>query len=128
MVENNLGIIAASIPTLAPFVKVFRDKTTNRSTSGDRGKGTGSAYALQSIGGGKGMRGFVGIGSGTDKEDGRKKRRTGVIEHGDLETSQEELTALPQGRGIHKTTEVVVSREFRGTEDFGRREMNYGEK
>lgn len=86
----------------------------------------GSAYALQSIGGGKGMRGFVGIGSGNDSVVERKKRGSEYIRSGDMESSSEELNALPM-RGIHKTTEVVVSRELR-TEGDLRMHSTYVEK
>lgn len=117
MVENNLGIIAACIPTLAPLVKAFRDKSSNRSrTGGDGPPRAGSSYALQSIGGSKGMRGFVGIGSGSESVMGRSKRGSQIIRSGDMESSSEELNSPMQSR-IHKKTEVVVSRAVRMDDD-----------
>ena len=100
-----MGIIAASIPPLAPLVKVFRKEQGSSRSMSERRKELGSSYALQNIGGSKGMRGFVGIGSW----DGGKRRREEVATFGDMETSQEELNK-PRGREIRKQTEIVVSR------------------
>lgn len=115
MVENNIGIAITCVPHLAPLIKAFAEKSANRSNAQNtHTKGTGSAYALQSIGGGKSMRGFVGIGSGIDKDDRRKERSEhSVVRLGDMESSSEELH-VPRRNAIQKTTEVMVSRNSIG--------------
>lgn len=52
-VENNLGIIVACIPTLAPLVKYFAEQRSTRAAGGSGGDGSrqrnvGSRYAMQS--------------------------------------------------------------------------------
>ncbi|KAH8596903.1 hypothetical protein B0O99DRAFT_508895 [Bisporella sp. PMI_857] len=105
MVENNLGIMVACIPPLSPLIRFFREKSSSRGTSnvqsGQKALSRG-AYALSTIGGKKG---FVGI-------------REPAGGQGDMESSTEELTVAG---GIHKTTEVVVSRTSSGEEDERRK-------
>jgi hypothetical protein len=122
MVENNLGISIACIPCLAPLIKALEKKTTNRSTNPDTSfKGRKSAYALQSIGGGKSNRGFIGIGSGTDRSEGKERATDGVTSLRDLGSSSEELNWPPGG--IHKTTSVIITRgSFNGAERYERRD------
>ncbi|KAK1981822.1 integral membrane protein [Colletotrichum cereale] len=77
-VENNLGIIVCSVPTLAPLVKYFNEKTRTGSRGNkyggpsDYGRtaqsgNVGSRYALQSWR--AGMNGMQPLGSGTDRND-----------------------------------------------------------
>lgn len=52
-VENNLGIIVACIPTLAPLVKYYAEQRSTRAAGGSGGDGSkqrnvGSRYAMQS--------------------------------------------------------------------------------
>ena len=64
------------------------------------------------------MRGFVGIGSGTDRYESSKDRsNNSVMGLGDMESSSEELN-LHTGKGIQKTTEVVVERESMGEDEI----------
>ena len=61
-VENNLGIIVASIPTLSPLVKYFNERSRGN-ISGDKSEGktggsshpVGSHYAMQTWRSSKGM-------------------------------------------------------------------------
>lgn len=59
-VENNLGVIVASIPTLAPLFTFFVDKTVKSSERSSRGK---ALYALRSTKG-TARQGSVPLGSG----------------------------------------------------------------
>jgi hypothetical protein len=47
-VENNLGIIVASIPTLAPLFKYYAEKS-QKSSTGRSASGSRSLYALKSL-------------------------------------------------------------------------------
>lgn len=71
LVENNLGIIIASIPPLARLFRSFRDKSTNKSSLGEAGRQRGSLYALQSRSYGKGL---MVLGSGNDNTAGKGSR------------------------------------------------------
>lgn len=113
MVENNLGIVVASIPPLSPLVRSLRDRSANKSSS------AGPVYALNSSRGF--AKGSVPLGSGIDKAGGRDSRENTLVSLGDLESSSEELSAPG---GIYKTTQFVVSRQSSGgsLEDEGRKQ------
>lgn len=120
MVENNLGIIVASIPPLSPLVRSVRDKTLNKSTkSTPNGElhGRSRSYALQSI---SGKNGFVEVGSGHDIDYNHRNERpeNAVMGRGDMESSSEELNLQEEkSKGIQKTTQVDITHESRATED-----------
>lgn len=48
MVESNLGVIVACIPTLAPLVKYFSERSRAGTSAASRGY-VGSGYALQNV-------------------------------------------------------------------------------
>ncbi|KAF1925975.1 uncharacterized protein M421DRAFT_68548 [Didymella exigua CBS 183.55] len=94
-VENNLGIIVASIPTLAPLFKYYAEKTQKSSTGYSRSR---SLYALKPS---RGTRdGSVPLGSGVD--------RTTHI-YGPSEQVGSEEFILGGVAKIKRTTEVRVS-------------------
>ncbi|KAH7134113.1 hypothetical protein EDB81DRAFT_597376, partial [Dactylonectria macrodidyma] len=64
-IENNLGIIVACIPTLAPLFKYFAERTQRGTKSGSQ-ENAGSKYALQSWRSAK--QGMYPLGSGVDRE------------------------------------------------------------
>ncbi|KAK1995410.1 hypothetical protein LX36DRAFT_713170 [Colletotrichum falcatum] len=112
-IENNLGIIVCCVPTLAPLVKYFNEKSRSGSRSnkyvGPSGYGrsgqsgnVGSRYALQSWRAGK--NGMQPLGSVTDhSESGMRHSRIG-------KGSDAESTEYPLGTpGIVKRTEFVVT-------------------
>ncbi|KAK3325377.1 hypothetical protein B0H66DRAFT_121536 [Apodospora peruviana] len=116
-VENNLGIIVASIPTLAPLVHYFDELSrhgvsSGRTTAAHRGTGyyggstlrgdVGSRYAMQTWK----TRGVHPLDSGNDLSpsasvDGGKRNSTELIVD----------RGPPGGGGITKVTEVTVTRE-----------------
>ncbi|KAH8654953.1 hypothetical protein BGZ60DRAFT_568081 [Tricladium varicosporioides] len=110
MVENNLGIIVASTPTLTPLIRIAREK---RSSSGSRGKkdGTGNTYPLQSMK--VSRKGLMVLGRGTDNrqgsDDGEFKNTTAVGSRKTDDSSED----LIEGTQIHRKTEVTISREER---------------
>jgi hypothetical protein len=100
-VENNMGIIVASIPTLAPLVKYFAEKT-QKSSTGKSGTPSRSIYALTSRRNTK--QGSIPLGSGV--------HRTTHI-HSTSEGGSEEFI-LGNVAAITKKTEVTVSAHVRG--------------
>ncbi len=99
MVENNLGIIVASLPPLTPLFKSLRNRSTYKSNSGGLGQATGSGYVLQS------RSGMMALGSYNDQLEG-KGAKDQIVRLGDMESSTEELSTDK----IYKTTEFVVHR------------------
>ncbi|KAH7064257.1 hypothetical protein BKA63DRAFT_169377 [Paraphoma chrysanthemicola] len=96
-VENNLGIIVASIPTLAPLFKYYAEKTQKSSSalSADRSR---SLYALKSRRSTRQGSFPLGSGSGTHRTVGAGSRS---------ETGSEEFILGDIG-AITKKTEVTV--------------------
>lgn len=90
-VENNLGIIVASVPTLAPLFKYFAGKTL-RSSAGKSGNRSRSTYAL----------GSMPLGSGVD--------HVSRIRAGSEDAGSEEFIIGDLG-AITKTTDVNVTSE-----------------
>jgi hypothetical protein len=109
-VENNLGIIVASIPTLAPLFKYYAEKTQKssaaKSTSQSRSR---SMYALKSLRSTR--QGSIPLGSGVDH-----------VTHinGPSEGESAEFILGDVGV-ITKKTEVTISRSLsQGMEGRGR--------
>ena len=107
MVENNLGIIVACLPPLAPLVRSFRDKSSNASRAPLSDGRTG--YKLRNMTAGKS--GLVELGRGNDGSSHDDCRN--IVYSGDADHSSEEY--ILEG-GIQKTTEVTVSHQDRGLE------------
>ncbi|EFQ34533.1 integral membrane protein [Colletotrichum graminicola] len=112
-VENNLGIIVCCVPTLAPLVKYFNEKSRSGSRSnqkyGDpsgygrsaKGGNVGSRYALQSWR--PGMNGMQPLGSGTDRTESG-------VHHSSASKGYDEENADYHGSPvIMKKTEFVVT-------------------
>ncbi|KAK0735443.1 hypothetical protein B0T21DRAFT_348933 [Apiosordaria backusii] len=107
-VENNLGIIVANVPTLAPLVKYYNEKSTGG--SGMRSKKTG--YASQDIGSRYAMRTWkshrskaLELGSVHDATDG-----TGSFEGHVVKGNNSTEMILDHELGITKKVEVVITR------------------
>lgn len=97
-VENNLGIIVASIPTLAPLFKYFAEKTQKSSVSNSASR-VKSGYTLKS---------WRGMGSGAFPLSSGVHQASKI--HGSSE-DEGEATLLENLRddAITKTTKVVIS-------------------
>jgi hypothetical protein len=115
MVENNLGIIIASIPALSPLVRSWREKTSGGSS--DRGRG--ASYALGSLGGKDGR---MRLASQNDRglrggEEGKSVTRTTVKSGayirraGDNSSEECIVPSKGQAKGIMTTTEIRVDEE-----------------
>ncbi|KAK0674164.1 hypothetical protein QBC41DRAFT_72261 [Cercophora samala] len=105
-VENNLGIIVANVPTLAPLVKYYNEKSTGGG-SGMRSKKTG--YASQDVGSRYAMRTWksgrskaLELGSVHDATDGSFE---GHVVKGNTSTEM-----ILDHEGITKKVEVVITR------------------
>ncbi|KAH6867412.1 hypothetical protein B0T10DRAFT_46041 [Thelonectria olida] len=104
MVENNLGIIVASVPTLAPLVRYFSEQSRVGSRSRSKSQGD-SAYALQSTFRKNLSRrsGVQPLGSGRDIRDG---------------DSAEDILGGRSGslneEGILRKTEIVIEHTAHG--------------
>jgi len=114
-VENNLGIIVANIPTLAPLVKYFNERSRGGGTgsnqrkpgSGYPSRGVGSRYAMQTWGTGR-PRGLEELDSDAASMDGAAVSKGNSTEY-ILETSNGPADGGPAG--ITKKTEVTVTRD-----------------
>jgi hypothetical protein len=106
-VENNLGIIVASIPTLAPLFKYYAEKTQKssaaKSTNQSRSQ---SFYALKSLRSSR--QASFPLGSGTD----HTTHIAGPSDRG----SEEHI--LSDSGAISKTTEVTVSSNTRNSSEM----------
>ena len=106
-VENNLGIIIACIPTLAPLVKYFSERTRG-GTSGGGGtkREVGSRYAMQSWR--MPPKGSTVLGSRHEEEVGEFGGHVaGVVENsGDSKGSAEFILDT----GIRKKVEINITR------------------
>ncbi|CRK14239.1 hypothetical protein BN1708_011115 [Verticillium longisporum] len=112
-IENNLGVIVTCVPTLAPLVKAFREKSTGASSGPSQKyavQGTGASSAAR--GGDFAMRSWRGrgsgvmpLGSGVDHEFGNGTSDAGSTEF------------ILEGTGIVKKTKVVLTRDVR--QEFG---------
>ncbi|KAK8089087.1 hypothetical protein PG997_004048 [Apiospora hydei] len=101
-IENNLGIVVTCIPTLAPLMKYFSEKTRRGTTGGNTRYGRNSAYALNTWKDG-------GIGGGDDLQclSSRADREIDITGSKAAE-SQENIL---EGLGIVRKTEVTVVRQ-----------------
>jgi hypothetical protein len=102
MVENNLGIIAASIPTLAPLFRSFRDKSS-KGGSRTTMPGRGSSYILQSFKPNNNGRVELGRGNG-----GSHHGCSNTITVGGQGNSSEEFILDTR---IQKTMEVAIDNQ-----------------
>jgi hypothetical protein len=130
MVENNIGIIIASIPPLSPLVRHWKEKSTGGSSSGRRG---GASYAMGTMGGALGTNhGRVRLTSANDRgmrggEDGKVLSSTTVkvssFRGGDNSSEEFIFDTRNSTRPdqIRATTEVTVEREDEESVDAGRR-------
>lgn len=105
-VENNTGIIVASIPTLAPLFRYFREKTLKSSSasSGDRSKGIYAKRSRRST-----RHGSILLGSDVHQDM-----------HRPSEGGSEEFI-LGDVEGITKKTEVTILTSVRSQEDLAAR-------
>jgi hypothetical protein len=103
LVENNLGIIVACIPPLAPLVRSFREKSSYASREPSSGRIP--AYNLQTLKAGK--NGLVVLGRGNDGSC-HDDYVSSVVAGGKRRNSSEEFILES---GIQKSTEVIVSHE-----------------
>lgn len=102
IVENDIGIIICNIPTLAPLVKYFSEKTRSGTTSHSRKPD--SRYAMQTW---RSTRsGMRPLGSGIDKDGDVTGSRAMATRAGDDDSTDNIL----EPAGIVKTTDVVVTR------------------
>ncbi|KAK1782574.1 hypothetical protein QBC45DRAFT_429778 [Copromyces sp. CBS 386.78] len=106
-VENNLGIIVTNVPTLAPLIKYFNERSRAGGT-GSRTRGTGypneigSRYALQTWRTGKSK--------GCEKLESMNDMDGGSIEGHASKGANNSTEFILEG-GITKKTEVVITRE-----------------
>ncbi|OLN97806.1 hypothetical protein CCHL11_02487 [Colletotrichum chlorophyti] len=118
-IENNLGIIVCCVPTLAPLVKYFNEKSRSGSRSNKYGAASGygktgqsgnvgSRYALQSWR--PGMGGMQPLGSGIDHETEIGGGQTSRVGKGSDDGSADFHLDAPV---IVKKTEFVVTSDPR---------------
>lgn len=100
MVENNLGIMAASIPPLAPLFRSFRDKSS-KGNSRTPMPGRASSYILQSMRPNKD--GLLELGRGNDGSQSYSNTITGGTTHNNSDELLRDST-------IMRTTEVTVEK------------------
>ncbi|KXJ87148.1 hypothetical protein Micbo1qcDRAFT_218430 [Microdochium bolleyi] len=137
-VENNLGIMVACVPTLAPLFKSFAEKTSRtgyyKNTSGNNGGrsgGKGSKYGMHSWRDAEdrpsGVHGRNGNGLGGTSSNitgggngvypmGSMKRQSSVTGGMSPEDSQERIWTNG-ATVITKKTDIVISRELRSGPD-----------
>ena len=101
IVENDIGIIIANIPPLAPLVKYYAEKT--RSGTASNSHKPDSRYALRTWGSGKG--GMKPLGSGVDYESKDGSASASRSKHNDSTDN------ILGASGIMKTMDVSVTRE-----------------
>lgn len=80
IVETNVGIFIACVPTLAPLVRYFSEKTRSGGSSGNTPARPGgdTGFALQSWRVTK--NGMRPLGSGVDREDGGEKSTENILQ------------------------------------------------
>lgn len=117
MVENNLGIIVASIPPLSPLVRAFREATSyNRSNKGRNGS-RGLSYAMHTMNGpARDRDGHMHLGSGNDIDT--KDNSMVVVSGGQMDNSSEEFIFQNStshvgigDRSIYQKTEITITAE-----------------
>ncbi|KAK8114655.1 hypothetical protein PG999_006724 [Apiospora kogelbergensis] len=101
-IENNLGVIVTCVPTLAPLLKYFSEKTRRGTTEGNTRYGRNSTYALNAWKEG-------GLGAGDDMQclSSNADREIDITGSKAAE-SQENIL---EGLGIVRKTEVTVVRQ-----------------
>lgn len=102
IVENDIGIIICNIPTLAPLVKYFSEKT--RSGTASHLRKPDSRYAMQTW---RSTRsGMRPLGSGVDTDGELTSSRAMATRNGDVDSTD----SILEPAGIVKTTDVHVTR------------------
>jgi hypothetical protein len=111
MVENNLGIIVASVPPLSPLIRSWREKSSKNSNGR-----SGASYALGSMKDGRlrlGSQNDYGLRGGDDyKVKSHTTVKTGSFRNGD-NSSEEYIVDGGYGHDrIRATTEVRIETEY----------------
>lgn len=110
IVETNVGIVIACVPTLAPLVTYFAEKT--RSGGGSSGTparpGGDSGFALQSWRVTK--NGMRPLGSGVDRENEGEKSTENILQ-GPI-ASVSEASETSDGAGSHEQTSASARRHI----------------
>lgn len=105
IVENDIGIVICNIPTLAPLVKYFSERTRSGTGASHSRKQLDSRYAMQTWRSNRsGMRP---LGSGTDKEGVSAQATAARGAPADARASDDYML---DPSGIVKTTDVTVTR------------------
>ena len=107
-VESNLGIVVACIPTLAPLIKYFGERSRGASYSGSiskKNREVGSRYAMQTWKSGR-AKGCEPLSSG---HDGSLTLRDNSFE-GHVSKGSSTENILDEGGGITKKVEVTITR------------------
>lgn len=99
LIETNIGVIIACVPTLAPLVKYFAEKTRNGTSSGSNNK-LDSRYALQSWRSQK--NGMHPLGSGIDHETDIRANQI---------PADDSTDNILMPMGITRKTDVIVTRQ-----------------
>jgi hypothetical protein len=114
MVENNLGIIVASIPALAPLVRSFQERSSNKSSGGGASRQRGP-YSLRDFS----RKNKVCRVSGSEEDNEVAQERSESRETNavwDIEGSSEQLNRTEE---TFKTTEHTVDHEPRARDKGG---------
>ncbi|KAK3988363.1 hypothetical protein QBC44DRAFT_104642 [Cladorrhinum sp. PSN332] len=107
-VENNLGIIVANVPTLAPLVKYYNEKSQASNQRSGYPNEIGSRYANNTW---KSNRTPKGMELGSSHDDTEMGSFEGHIVKGEASSTENIL----EGPGITKKVEVVITRnDLRG--------------
>ncbi|KAK3327949.1 hypothetical protein B0T19DRAFT_178260 [Cercophora scortea] len=105
-VETNLGIIVASVPTLAPLVKYFSERSQKGTGSGRKtgypSHDIGSRYAMQTWKSGR-AKGSTKLDSGNDLTD------SGSLDGNLAKNNSTEFILDREPEGIVKKTEITVT-------------------
>jgi hypothetical protein len=111
IVENDIGIIICNIPTLAPLVKYFSERTRSGTGASHSRKPLDSRYAMQTW---RSTRsGMRPLGSGTDKEGDNISARVSTRATAARGRAADERVSddyMLDPSGIVKTTDVTVTR------------------
>jgi hypothetical protein len=100
IVETALGIIIACIPTIAPLIKYFSEKTRSGTGASGNSRQPGSRYALQSWKNSRGEMQFLSSGADRDVD---------VVAGPRLDDDSTEDILRPVG--IMKKTDIQISRQ-----------------
>lgn len=106
IVETNVGIFIACVPTLAPLVRYFSEKTRSGGSSSNTPARPGgdAGFALQSWRVAK--NGMRPLGSGVDREDGGEKSTENILQGPVASVSE----ASDDGAGSHERASASARR------------------